>query len=120
MVSTTGLSVVIMTYDASDLIIKTLAHLSHQEFSTPINWEIVLVDNASTDNTIQVAQENWNNSNVPMKIGHGRYARRGVPGYPRRAVLGGLSLGLGQLEGFGGGWCRRGHSGDRWRRDRAR
>ena len=68
MVSTTGLSVVIMTYDASDLIIKTLAHLSHQEFSTPINWEIVLVDNASTDNTIQVAQENWNNSNVPMKI----------------------------------------------------
>ncbi len=47
----------IPTYNASSLLKETLAHLSHQEFSTPINWEIVLVDNASTDNTIQVAQE---------------------------------------------------------------
>jgi len=68
MENNTGLSIMIPTYNASSLLKETLAHLSHQEFSTPINWEIVLVDNASTDNTIQVAQEIWKNSNVPMKI----------------------------------------------------
>jgi len=63
----TGLSVVIMTYDASELIGKTLEHLSHQQFLMPIDWEVVIVDNASNDNTIQVAQENWK-INVPLRV----------------------------------------------------
>ncbi len=62
-----GLSIMIPTYNASYLIKDTLAHLSNQQFSMPIEWEVVIVDNASTDNTIQVAQENWN-INVPLRI----------------------------------------------------
>ncbi len=67
MENNSGLSVMIPTYNASSLIRDTLFHLREQKCSKSIKWEVVLVDNASTDNTIQVAQENWPD-NIPLKI----------------------------------------------------
>jgi len=62
-----GLSVLICSHNGAKLIGETLRHLVQQEFTRPINWEVVLVDNASTDDLVSVAQANWT-IGVPLKI----------------------------------------------------
>lgn len=54
-----GVSVVICCYNSSERIIQTLHHLALQEVPEEIEWEIILVDNNSTDNTAAVALEQW-------------------------------------------------------------
>ena len=53
-----GVSIIICTYNGSYVIEKTLEYLANQKHNIPV--EIVLVDNASTDNTKQLADEWWN------------------------------------------------------------
>ncbi|MFZ3071322.1 MAG: glycosyltransferase [Anaerolineaceae bacterium] len=55
------------THNGASRIKTVLEHLARQAFQEPIPWEIVLVDNASTDGTAQVARTNWNSS-VPLRI----------------------------------------------------
>lgn len=55
-----GVSIIICGYDASNRIQPTLLALQKQQFSgNNINWEVILVDNASTDKTAEVATEIW-------------------------------------------------------------
>jgi glycosyltransferase involved in cell wall biosynthesis len=63
-----GISVIICCYNSSDKIGKTLQHLASQEGTEGIAWEILLVDNASTDNTAEVARKIWTDSLVPLRI----------------------------------------------------
>jgi glycosyltransferase involved in cell wall biosynthesis len=62
-----GISVLICTHNGSEKIKKTLDHLSKQKVDPSIQWEIVLVDNASTDATAEVAQSAWT-SKIPLRI----------------------------------------------------
>lgn len=52
-----GVSVVICCYNSSEIIELTLDFLQKQE--TKKKWEVILVDNASTDNTSKVALSKW-------------------------------------------------------------
>lgn len=52
-----GVSVVICCYNSEGIIKETLDYLQKQE--TKVKWEVVLVNNASTDQTSRVALQKW-------------------------------------------------------------
>jgi glycosyltransferase involved in cell wall biosynthesis len=53
-----GISVLICTYNGSKNLEKTLQHLAKQEVNN-LSWEIIFVDNASTDNSTETAVAIW-------------------------------------------------------------
>ncbi len=59
-----GISVIICCYNSSKRIPEVLQALVEQKFNSPILWEIVLVDNASTDNTSSIALSIWKSLNA--------------------------------------------------------
>ena len=59
-----GVSIIICAYNAAKRIIPTLQHLQKQQFSKPVDWEVIVVDNASVDNTSVIASEVWNQDPV--------------------------------------------------------
>lgn len=64
-----GVSVIICCYNSSKRLGETLKRLSVQKINdTPC--EIVIVDNASTDNTASLARETWDalGASIPMRI----------------------------------------------------
>ena len=54
-----GVSVIICTYNGAALLPETLRHLAMQKVPREIPWEIIIIDNASTDQTAAVAQTVW-------------------------------------------------------------
>jgi glycosyltransferase involved in cell wall biosynthesis len=66
-----GISVIICCYNSSTRLPKTLWYLAKQEVPHDILWEIIVVDNASTDCTYQIAQAEWHKfkqHNIPFNI----------------------------------------------------
>jgi glycosyltransferase involved in cell wall biosynthesis len=59
-----GVSIIICCYNAVKRIDPTLKHLQQQSFTKQISWEVILVDNASTDDTAHVAEQIWNGNRV--------------------------------------------------------
>jgi len=60
-----GVSIIICGYNSSKRISPTLEALQKQQFANKIvSWEVILVNNASTDDTENVAREVWNNDPV--------------------------------------------------------
>jgi cellulose synthase/poly-beta-1,6-N-acetylglucosamine synthase-like glycosyltransferase len=54
-----GVSVVICCYNSSQRLPQTLGHLLAQECEVDLPWEVIVVDNASTDGTAEVARSVW-------------------------------------------------------------
>jgi glycosyltransferase involved in cell wall biosynthesis len=54
-----GVSIVICCHNSARLLPKTLSHLKSQRVPDQLSWEVVVVDNASTDDTGQVARSCW-------------------------------------------------------------
>lgn len=54
-----GVSVIICCYNSSKLLPETLRHISLQKVRNYVRWEVIVVDNASTDNTAEVALQEW-------------------------------------------------------------
>lgn len=83
---TKGVSVIVCCYNSVSRIKPTLEALAKQVFNTNLLWEIVLVDNASTDDTAAFARACWNQSgaDVALRIVHeplaglGRARQRGI------------------------------------------
>src|SRR5688572_2886942 len=67
-----GVSVIICCYNSKDVLPETLRHLSLQQVDPNLRWEIILVDNASADNTSEVARSVWEKfqSTIPLCIVH--------------------------------------------------
>ena len=65
-----GISLVIFCYNSAKRIEKTLSHIIHQNFTREINWEIVVIDNNSTDDTLAVTEKFWSSAGIkaPFKI----------------------------------------------------
>lgn len=53
-----GVSVIVCCYNSSKRLPATLQHLAAQQVNSNIEWEIIIVNNASTDNTEVVAAQN--------------------------------------------------------------
>ncbi len=51
------LSVIICTYNRCHNLADCFRHLEHQRLDTPLNWEVLLVDNNSTDATRQFTHD---------------------------------------------------------------
>jgi glycosyltransferase involved in cell wall biosynthesis len=51
--------VIICCYNSASRIKPTLEHISKQVIPGSISWEVVLIDNNCTDNTVEVAQHTW-------------------------------------------------------------
>lgn len=49
-----GVSIIICCFNSANRIKETLNHLALQKTSEKLNWEIIIVDNASTDETLNV------------------------------------------------------------------
>ncbi|QEM11415.1 glycosyltransferase [Mucilaginibacter rubeus] len=54
-----GISVVICCYNCALRLPETIRHLAQQEVPAHLPWEIWIVNNASSDNTVQVAINEW-------------------------------------------------------------
>jgi glycosyltransferase involved in cell wall biosynthesis len=69
-----GVSVVVCCYNSASRIAATLAALATQQLS--VRWEVVLVDNNSTDDTVALARRAWARKDVPLQVV--REARQGL------------------------------------------
>jgi len=54
-----GISIVICTYNGEKRLPETLSHLSQLKVRPDVAWEVLVIDNASTDNTSRVAMDVW-------------------------------------------------------------
>lgn len=63
-----GISVIICCYNSEKRLPDTLAHLARQTFTG--EWELIIVDNNSEDNTVAVAQKEWAKcqNNIPIRV----------------------------------------------------
>lgn len=57
-----GVSIIVCCYNSAERIEKTLEHIAAQEVDN-INSEVIIVDNASADNTAGMAKAVWNKTN---------------------------------------------------------
>lgn len=65
-----GVSVIVCCYNSAPRLEETLRALGKQQVESRILWEVVLVDNASTDNTAELAVTLWDKFNaiVPLRV----------------------------------------------------
>jgi glycosyltransferase involved in cell wall biosynthesis len=64
-----SVSVVICCHNSARLLPNTLAHLKRQRVSAAIDWEVLIIDNASTDNTASVAERVWDDNGLaPLRV----------------------------------------------------
>jgi len=55
-----GVSVIVCCYNSGQRIAETTRHLREQKVPRNLLWEVIIVNNASTDNTVDVATASWN------------------------------------------------------------
>ena len=71
-------SVVVCTYNRAALLRGALASLAKLRTGDRFRYEIVVVDNGSTDETSRVIQEAAESTAIPLRGMHEAAARRGV------------------------------------------
>jgi|KBSMisStaDraftv2_1062788.scaffolds.fasta_scaffold00260_10 glycosyltransferase involved in cell wall biosynthesis len=59
-----GISVLVCSFNGSRRLPETLAHLAKQECPEGLQWEVIIIDNASTDQTAEVAKTEWQKREV--------------------------------------------------------
>jgi glycosyltransferase involved in cell wall biosynthesis len=65
-----GVSVIICCYNSANKIKNVLKHLEEQKGTELIPWEVIVVDNASIDDTSEVAMRSWTRKDVPFQVIH--------------------------------------------------
>ena len=67
-----GISIVICTYNGSQLLPATLHHIARQQVPSRVDWEVIVVDNASTDDSANVAAHTWSTlaCTAPLTVTH--------------------------------------------------
>ncbi|MBC3539269.1 glycosyltransferase [Rufibacter sediminis] len=63
-----GVSIVICTYNGAKLLPETLRHIALQQVRADVPWEVIVVDNASTDATARVVKEEWQKHQNPVRF----------------------------------------------------
>jgi len=89
-----SISVVICCFNSEQRLPKVLQHLLRQKVDASVSWEVIVVDNASSDATANVPQTFWPmTATVPLRIVEEKrqglsYARRRGAGAAEGAVVG--------------------------------
>lgn len=66
-----GVSVVVCCHNSAERLPETLSCIAGQHLEDQVPWEVIVVDNASTDDTTRVAQDSWpKNSTIPLRVFH--------------------------------------------------
>ena len=78
-----GISVIVCVHNGADRIGPTLRHLARQEAGS-MPWEVIVVDNGSTDGTARAAREAWP-TDAPAPL---RLFSQPIPGYNHAADCG--------------------------------
>ncbi|NJQ96869.1 MAG: glycosyltransferase family 2 protein [Hydrococcus sp. CSU_1_8] len=64
-----GVSIVICCHNSAKELPQTLSYLVAQQVRADIAWEVIIVDNSSTDNTAEVALNSWPpDAPAPLKV----------------------------------------------------
>jgi glycosyltransferase involved in cell wall biosynthesis len=65
-----GVSIIICCYNSANRIGNTLKHISLQNVSPEISWEVIVVNNNSSDDTVEIAKSEWGkyNCSAPFLI----------------------------------------------------
>ncbi len=65
-----GVSVIVCSFNSAKRIAETLRYLSEQHVPAELLWEVLVVNNASSDNTKAIAFQSWKNtsSNVAFQV----------------------------------------------------
>ena len=68
----TGISVIICCYNSAKRIADVLNALAKQQFRSMVQWEILIIDNASVDNTAGAARSIWDleKTGITLRIMH--------------------------------------------------
>lgn len=74
---TDGVSVIVCCYNSAARLPETLRHLAQQQVPESLPWEVIVVNNASSDNTAQVAAKLWQELGNPTAL---RVVDEPVPG----------------------------------------
>jgi len=72
-----GLSVIICCHNSSRRIGKVLEALAEQVLPNLVKWEVVVVNNASTDDTAEVVKQKWSELNTGIEL---TIANEPIPG----------------------------------------
>lgn len=54
-----GVTVIVCCYNSSNRLPETIKHIAGQIVPDSIGWELIVIDNASTDDTAKVASSEW-------------------------------------------------------------
>lgn len=73
-----GTSFIVCCFNSSDRLPRTLEHLSRVRPPTGAAWEVVVVDNASTDATAAVARDCWTKAGGPAPLSIVSESERGL------------------------------------------
>lgn len=63
-----GISIIICCYNSEWIIKRCIKALIDQKFTSKIPWEIILVNNASTDNTVSIANDILKKTSIDFSI----------------------------------------------------
>lgn len=63
-----GISILICTYNGAARLVPTLTHIAQQVVTSQVQWEVLLVDNNSTDDTAASSLAQWNNLGAPAPL----------------------------------------------------
>jgi len=83
--STKGISVIICVYNGASRLYKTLHCIANQEQVDCISVEVIVIDNASTDNTAILVQSIWTDLGNPFPL---KIFSESKPGKSNALVLG--------------------------------
>jgi glycosyltransferase involved in cell wall biosynthesis len=65
----TGVSVVVCCHNSTERLSPTLAHLAAQQVPDGLDWEVLLIDNMSTDGTADLARSLWPaDAGAPLRV----------------------------------------------------
>src|ERR1700744_2439989 len=66
---TSGISILICTHNGQKNLPETLKHVAAQKVSADLQWEVMLVNNASIDDTVATALKIWDEyKSIPLVI----------------------------------------------------
>ena len=83
-----GVSLIICTYNGSQRLALTLQYIAELQVKPHIPWEVLIISNASTDNTVEAAKEIWERIGVQVPF---RVETESKPG-KENALIKGLQL----------------------------